>query len=167
MDTKFENRAKIKERSAEYFEGANSLYSKNSSAFEKNAMSEVFFINSYSDFLSKTGNPHLNAKVVKWSEKALKICKERLEEDHPERAEALLLAGRFAKRMINHPGTDRLEMRSRAKQNLLEALDLYRRRLGKHPMTVYALKETGDFFLSFDLHERAFTLYKEAEEMAK
>ncbi|XP_044177098.1 uncharacterized protein LOC122959689 [Acropora millepora] len=155
-----------KERSAEYFEGANSLYSKNSSAFEKNAMSEVFFINSYSDFLSKTGNPHLNAKVVKWSEKALKICKERLEEDHPEKAEALLLAGRFAKRMINHPRTDGLEMRSQAKQNLLEALDLYRRRLGKHPMTVHALKETDDFFLNFDL-ERAFTLYKEAEEMAK
>ena len=155
-----------KERSAEYFEGANSLYSKNSSAFEKNAMSEVFFINSYSDFLSKSGNPHLNAKVFKWSQRALKICKERLEEDHPEKAEALLLAGRFAKRMINHPRTDGLEMRSRAKQNLLEALDLYRRRLGKHPMTVHALKETGDFFLNFDL-ERAFTLYKEAEEMAK
>ena len=33
-------------------------------------------------------------------------------------------------------------------------------------MTVHALKETGDFFLKFDL-ERAFTLYKEAEEMAK
>ena len=156
-----------REKSAEYFEGANSLYSENSSAFEKNAMSEVFFINSYSDFLSKTGNPHLNAKVVKWSERALKICKERLEEDHPEKAEALLLAGRFAKRMINHPRTDGLEMRSLAQQNLLEALDLYRRRLGKHPMTVYALKETGDFFLSFDLHERTFTLYKEAEEMAK
>ena len=37
----------------------------------------------------------LNAKVVKWSEKALKICKERLEEDRPEKAEALLLAGRL------------------------------------------------------------------------
>lgn len=155
-----------KERSAEYFEGANSLYLKNSSAFEKNAMSEVFFINSYSDFLSKSGNPHLNAKVLKWSQRALIICKERLEEDHPEKAEALLLAGRFTKRMINHPRTDGLEMRSRAKQNLLEALDLYRRRLGKHPMTVHALKETGDFFLNFDL-ERAFTHYKEAEEMAK
>ena len=65
-----------KEKSAEYFEGANSLYSKNSSAFEKNAMSEVFFINSYSDFLSKSGNRHLNAKVLKWSERALKICRE-------------------------------------------------------------------------------------------
>jgi len=155
-----------KEKSAEYFEGANSLYSKNSSAFEKNAMSEVFFINSYSDFLSKSGNPHLNAQVLKWSQRALKICKERLVEDHPEKAEALLLAGRFTKRMINHPRTDGLEMRSRAKQNLLEALDLYRKRLGKHPMTVRALKETGDFFLNFD-PERAFTHYKEAEEMAK
>ena len=110
-----------RENSAEYFEGDNRLYSENSSAFEKNAMSEVFFINCYSDFLSKSGNPHLNAKVVKWSERALKICKERLEEDHPEKAEALLLAGRFAKRMINHPRKDRLEMRSLAKQNLLGA----------------------------------------------
>ena len=155
-----------KQKSTEYFERANSLYSENSSAFEQNAMSEVFFINSYSDFLSKSGNPHLNDKVLEWSQRALTIGKERLEEDHPEKAEAILLAGRFAKRMINHPQTDELEMRSQAEQNFLKALDLYRRRLGKHPMTVHALKETGDFFLGFDL-ERAFTLYKEAEEMAK
>ena len=155
-----------KEKSTEYFERANSLYSENSSAFEQNAMSEVFFINSYSDFLSKNGNRHLNVEVLVWSQKALKICKDRLEEDHPEKAEAILLAGRFAKRMINHPQTDELEMRSQAEQNFLKALDLYRRRLGKHPMTVHALKETGDFFLGFDL-ERAFMLYKEAEEMAK
>ena len=155
-----------KEKSTEYFERANSLYSENSSAFEQNAMSEVFFINSYSDFLSKSGNPHLNDKVLEWSQRALTIGKERLEEDNPEKAEAILLAGRFAKRMINHPQTDELEMRSQAEQNFLKALDLYRRRLGKHPMTVHALKETGDFFLGFDL-ERAFTLYKEAEEMAK
>ena len=155
-----------KEKSTEYFERANSLYSENTSSFEQNAMSEVFFINSYSDFLSKNGNRHLNVEVLVWSQKALKICKDRLEEDHPEKAEAILLAGRFAKRMISHPKTNELEMRSQAKQKLLEALDLYRRRLGKHPMTVHALKETGDLFLGFDL-ERAFMLYKEAEEMAK
>ena len=72
-----------KEKSAEYFEGANSLYSENSSAFEKNAMSEVFFINSYSDFLSKTGNPHLNAKVVKWSERALKNLQREIRRRSP------------------------------------------------------------------------------------
>jgi len=73
---------------------------------------------------------------MKHSETALQVCDEKLKEDHPEKAVTLLFAGRFSKRM---------RKRSEANQKLQKALILYQEHLGKHVMTVHALKEIGDF----------------------
>ena len=142
-------------------EKAELLYTKNRTEFETNPLSEIFFLNSYADFLSKTGDAASNGLVMKHSETALKVCDEKLKEDHPERAATLLFAGRFSKRMRKRP---------EANQKLQEALILYQERLGKHVMTVHALKETGDFFFSFGTEEnleKALTHYKEALDMMK
>lgn len=144
------------EQSMGYFKAAKSRYSKNRVAFDTNVVSEVFYLNSYSDFLSKSGDHRLNDQVLNLSQRALSVCEKRLEENHQEKAEALLLAGRFARRMQDHP---------LAKERLKEALELFSQRLGKHPMTVYALKENGDCFLNTE-SEKALAYYKEAEKMA-
>ena len=148
------------EQSIGYFKAAKSCYSKNHALFDKNAVSEVFYLNSYSDFLSKKGDRRLNGQVRNLSRTALRVCKERLEENHQEKAEALLLAGRFAKRMQDRPLAER---------KLKEGLELCSQGLGKHLMTVNALKENGDFFLSTEGDEnveKAFVYYQKAEEMA-
>ena len=119
-----------------YMEKANKVYSENKADFATNALSEVYFLNSYTDFLSKKGDPHDEKKIRELRNVALKLCDEKLKEDHPERAETHLLAGRFAKRY-----QDRLE----AQRRYQKALNLFKEHLGKHLMTVHALKETGDF----------------------
>ena len=83
----------------EYMEEAQSLHSKHISELATSAISEVFFINSFADWLNKKGDPADSKQVLEFNETALKVCNEKLGVDHPERAATLLLARRFAKRM--------------------------------------------------------------------
>ena len=141
-------------------EDAYNLYSENSGKFETNTMSAVFLLNSYADSISKRGDPANNPKVEEINGNALELS-ESLEKGHPERAEALLLAGRFAKRTGK---------RSEAEMRLQEALELFQEFLGAHLSTVHALKEMADFYFSGltdgDL-EKALTHYKKALDIMK
>ena len=139
---------------------AYNLYSENSGKFETNTMSAVFLLNSYADSISKRGDPANNTRVEEINGNALELS-ESLEKGHPERAEALLLAGRFAKRRREWP---------EAEKRLQEALKLFQNILGTHLSTVHALKEMADFYFSDptdnDL-EKALAYYKRALEMMK
>ena len=141
-------------------EDAYNLYSENSGKFETNTMSAVFLLNSYADSISKRGDSADNTKVEEINGIALELS-ESLEKGHPERAEALLLAGRFAKRRREWPEAER---------RLQEALELFQNILGTHLSTVHALKEMADFYFSGptdnDL-EKALAYYKRALEMMK
>ena len=133
------------------------LYSGNSAKFNTNAVSAVYLLNSYADSISKKGHSANNEKVEEINGNALKLS-ESLDRGHPERAEALLLAGRFAKRA---------DKRSEAEMKLQEALELFQEFLGTHLSTVYALKEIADFYFSGEDLKKAFTLYKKALDMMK
>ena len=141
-------------------EDAYNLYSENSGKFETSTMSAVFLLNSYADSICKRGDPANNTRVEEINGNALELSKS-LEKGHPERAEALLLAGRFAKRTGK---------RSEAEMRLQEALELFQEFLGAHLSTVHALKEMADFYFSGltdgDL-EKALTHYKKALDMMK
>ena len=139
---------------------AYNLYSENSGKFETNTMSAVFLLNSYADSISKRGDPANNTRVEEINGNALELS-ESLEKGHPERAEALLLAGRFAKRRREWP---------EAESKLQEALELFQEFLGTHLSTVHALKEMADFYFSDPTEnelEKALTYYKRALEMMK
>ena len=141
-------------------EDAYNLYSENSGKFETNTMSAVFLLNSYADSISKRGDPANNTRVEEINGNALELS-ESLEKGHPERAEALLLAGRFAKRTRKWP---------EAEMRLQEALEVFQEFLGTHLSTVHALKEMADFYFSGlttnDL-EKALTYYNLALDMMK
>ena len=141
-------------------EDAYNLYSENGGKFETNTMSAVFLLNCYADSISKRGDPANNTRVEEINGNALELSKS-LEKGHPERAEALLLAGRFAKRRREWP---------EAESRLQEALELFQQFLGTHLSTVHALKEMADFYFSgltdADL-EKALTHYKKALDMMK
>ena len=141
-------------------EEAYNLYSENGGKFETNTMSAVFLLNSYADSISKRGDPADNTRVEEINGNALELS-ESLEKGHPERAEALLLAGRFAKRRREWPEAER---------RLQEALELFQNILGTHLSTVHALKEMADFYFSDPTEnelEKALTYYKRALEMMK
>ena len=139
---------------------AYNLYSENSGKFETNTMSAVFLLNSYADSISKRGDPANNTRVEEINGNALELS-ESLEKGHPERAEALLLAGRFAKRRREWP---------EAESKLQEALELFQEFLGTHLSTVHALKEMADFYFSDPTEndlEKALTYYNLALDMMK
>ena len=141
-------------------EDAYNLYSENGGKFETNTMSAVFLLNSYADSISKRGDPANNTRVEEINGNALELSKS-LEKGHPERAEALLLAGRFAKRAGK---------RSEAETSLQEALKLFQNILGTHLSTVHALKEMADFYFSEPTEnendlEKALSYYKRAMDM--
>ena len=141
-------------------EDAYNLYSENSGKFETNTMSAVFLLNSYADSISKRGDPANNTRVEEINGNALELS-ESLEKGHPERAEALKLAGRFAKRRRE---------RSEAEMKLQEALKLFQKFLGTHLSTVQALKEMADFYFSDPTEndlEKALTCYNLALDMMK
>ena len=148
-----------KEKYKGYMEEAKTLHSENSSEFAATAISEVFVMNSYADYLNKRGDPADNKEVLELNDTALEICNEKLGVDHPETAATLLFAGRFAKRM---------RKAFVAEQKLQEARKRFQERLGIHFMTVRALKESGDLFLvgeTEEILEKASMNYKEALEM--
>ena len=142
-----------------YIEEAKTLHSENSSEFATNAISEVFVINSYADWLNKEGDLAEGGQPWELNQTALKVCNEKLGVDHPETAATLLFAGRFARRMRKP---------SEAEQRFQEAGKLFQEHLGRHFMTVRALKESGDLFLGKETKEnleKASMNYKEALEM--
>ena len=139
---------------------AYNLYAEKKCKFEQNKMSAVYLLNSYADSISKRGDPASNTKVEEINRNALTLS-ETLKRGHPERAEALLLAGRFAKRTGK---------RSEAEMRLQEALKLFQEFLGTHLSTVHALKEMADFYFSDPTEndlEKALTYYKKALGMMK
>ena len=143
-----------------YMEEAYNLYSENGGKFETNTMSAVFLLNSYADSISKRGDPANNTRVEEINGNALELS-ESMDNGHPESAEALSLAGRFAKRRREWP---------EAEKKLQEALELFQEFLGTHLSTVHALKEMADFYFSgltdADL-EKALTHYEKALDMMK
>ena len=158
-----QEKRKVGDRENDYqvdMKDAYNLYSENSGKFETNTMSAVFLLNSYADAISKRGDPANNPKVKEVNGNALELSKSS-ERGHPERGEAFLLAGRFAKR--------RREW-SEAESKLQEALELFQDILGAHLNTVRALKEMADFYFSDPTEnelEKALTYYKRALEMMK
>ena len=141
-------------------EDAYNLYSENGGKFETNTMSAVFLLNSYADSISKRGDPANNTRVEEINGNALEVS-ESLDKGRSERAEALLLAGRFAKRTGKRSG---------AEMRLQGALELFQEFLGTHLSTVHALKEMADFYFSDPTEndlEKALTYYNLALDMMK
>ena len=148
-----------KRKYKELMEKAKQIHSKNSAEFETKALSEVYFRNSYARFLSDKKDPNENKRIEHETETALKVCNDYLG-DHPETAATLLFAGIFAKRR---------KERSEAEQKLTEALELFKKLLGKHFMTAECLKAIADlyFFLGRGDTEldKCLAHYAEAIEM--
>ena len=128
-----------KEKYQKLMEEAEKVHLKNHAEFEANALSEVFFHNSFARFLSDKMDPHENKRMKEETETALKVCHENLG-DHPETAATLMFAGIRAKRHKEHVEADK---------KLTEALELFKKCLGKHFMTAESLKAIADhyFFL--------------------
>ncbi|KAJ7369475.1 Eukaryotic translation initiation factor 4 gamma [Desmophyllum pertusum] len=130
-----------KKKYKELMEKAEQIHSKHSSEFETKALSEVYFRNSYARFLSHKKDPNENKRMEHETETALKVCNEYLGRDHPETAATLLFAGIHATRR---------KERSEAEQKLTEALELFKKLLGKHLMTAQCLKAIADHCFFFD-----------------
>jgi len=112
---------------------ADDIHTKNRAEFETNALSDVYFRNSYIRFLSDKKDVNENKRIEEETEAVLQVS-------HPERAATLLYAGMFEKRRKK---TDK------AYQKLSEALELFTKCLGEHFMTAQSLKAIADlcFFL--------------------
>ena len=139
-----------------YMKKAEKFYSSNISEFHKNAVSEVFYINRLTNFLYIKGDAY---RAMKLNERTVQICNEKLNEDHPEKAMTLKFAGRFARP---------LEEWKQAEEKLYDALYFFREHLGKHVLTVLALKEIGDFLFFHETaenFEKIIMYYKKAEEI--
>ncbi|KAJ7369476.1 regulation of mRNA cap binding [Desmophyllum pertusum] len=125
-----------KKKYKELMEKAEQIHSKRSAEFETKALSEVYFRNSYARFLSDKKDPNENKRIEHETETALKVCNDYLG-DHPETAATLLFVGIYAKRR---------KERSEAEQKLTEALELFKKLLGKHVMTAECLKAIADLY---------------------
>ena len=115
---------------------ADEIHTKNHVEFETNALSEVYFRNSYVRFLSDKKDPNDNERKEKETEAVLQVSHDKLG-DHPERAATLLYAGIFEKRRKNP---------EKAYQKLSEALELFKTCLGEHFMTAQSLKAIADLY---------------------
>ncbi len=115
---------------------AEEIYSNNRREFEKNPISEVYYLNSNARFLSEKG---MGKQLQQQVEQAMKICSDsdRLK-DHPEMAATHFYAGRFAQRHRKY---------KEARNKFEEALDLSYKCLGKHLMTAECIKNIADIYL--------------------
>ena len=140
-------------------EEAEKVHSKNQAEFETNALSEVYFHNSFARFLSDKKDPNVHQRVEQETETALRVCRENLG-DHPETAATLMFAGIRRKRR-----KDRIE----AEEMLTEALELFKKCLGKHFMTAESLKATADLYFFLGKTETDLDIclayYEDAMEM--
>ncbi len=144
-----------KEKYQKLMEEVDNVHSKNRAEFETNALSEVYFLNSFARFLSDKKDPNENNRREQETETALKVCREKLG-DHPETAATLLLAGIIAKR--------RKEF-DEAEQKLTEALELFKKCLGKHFMTAQVLKSIADLHLQLNELDTCLVYYANAIKM--
>ena len=115
---------------------ANQLFSEYEHEFKTQALSEVFYRQSYARYLSE-GNGKGPNKEYKT---ALRICEEKYP-DHPETAATLLFAGRYARRC--HKYGDVMDKYKRA-------LDIFETQLGLHLMTAQCYKDIADFLFASD-----------------
>ncbi len=136
-------------------EEAEKVHSKNYNKFEKNSLSEVYFRNSYSRFLSEKKDRNENQREQKENKIALKVSKEQLG-NHPETAATLLRAGINAKLRKEYV---------EAKEKLMEALALSKELLGKHLMTAQLLKNIADLHLQLNELDTCLAHYANAIKM--
>ena len=115
---------------------ADEVHTTNHAKFETNALSEVYFRNSYVRFLSDKKDRNESGRIEEETEAVLQVSRDKLGE-HPERAATLLYAGIFEKRRKKW---------DEAKQNFSEALELFKTLLGKHFMTAQCHKNIADFY---------------------
>ena len=128
-----------KSKYIDYMKEANQLFSEYEHEFKTQALSEVFYRQSYARYLSE-GNgkgPNMEYKT------ALRICEEKYP-DHPETAATLLFAGRYARRC--HYYDDVIDKYNRAK-------DIFETQLGLHLMTAQCYKDIADFLFASDVTE--------------
>ena len=115
---------------------ADEVHRKSHAEFETNALSEVYFRNSYVRFLSDKKDPNDCARIEEETQAVLQVSRDKLGE-HPERAATLLYAGIFDKRR---------KIWDEAEQKLSKALELFNTCLGEHFMTAQSLKAIGDLY---------------------
>ena len=125
-----------KEKYQQVMMEADEVHTKKHAEFETNALSEVFFCNSYVRFLSDKKDRNECGRIKDKTEVVLQVSRDKLGE-HPERAATLLYAGILEKRRKNW---------DKAKQKLNEALELCKRCLGKHFMTAQCHKNIADLY---------------------
>ena len=141
-----------KSKYIDYMKKANQLFSEYEHEFKTQALSEVFYRQSYARYLSE-GNgkgPNMEYKT------ALRICEEKYP-DHPETAATLLFAGRYARRCHKY---------GEAIDKYKRALDIFETQLGLHLMTAQCYKEIADFLLASDVTERYLDVTLANYEMA-
>ena len=141
-----------KSKYTEYMKEANQLFSEYEHEFETQALSEVFYRQSYARYISE-GNGKGPNKEYK---AALRICEEKYP-DHPETAATLLFAGRYARRCHKY---------GEAIDKYKRALDIFETQLGLHLMTAQCYKEIADFLLASDVTERYLDVTLANYEMA-
>ena len=139
---------------------ANQLFSENEHEFKTQALSEVFYRQSYARYLSEAKGKGANMEY----KTALRICEEKYP-DHPETAATLLFAGRYEKRRRNYG--DVIDKYNRA-------LDIFETQLGLHLMTAQCYKDIADFLFTSDetesyldvtlaYYQKAFGMMRELE----
>ena len=124
-----------KEKYRKHMREAHEIHSKNRAEFEANALTKVYFRNSFVRYLSDKKDPNENERIEEETEAVLQVSHELGE--HPERAATLLYAGIFEKRRKKW---------HQAKQMFADALELFKRCLGKHFMTAQCLKNIADLY---------------------
>ena len=146
-----------KSKYIDYMKKANQLFSEYEHEFKTQALSEVFYRQSYARYLSE-GNgkgPNMEYKT------ALRICEEKYP-DHPETAATLLFAGRYARRC--HYYDDVIDKYNRAK-------DIFETQLGLHLMTAQCYKDIADFLFASDVTEsyldKTLACYQKAFDMMR
>ena len=154
-----------KTKYTDYMKEANQLFSEYEHEFKTQALSEVFYRQSYARYLlqrNETTGPDSeeNGTGPDWEYKiALHICEEKYP-DHPETAATLMFAGRYAK--DRHNDDDMVVKYNRAK-------DIFETQLGLHIMTAQCYKEIADFHFASDKIDLAVTLacYQKAFDMIR
>ena len=141
-----------KSKYTDYMKEANQLFSEYEDEFKTQALSEVFYRQSYARYISE-GNGKGPNKEYKT---ALRICEEKYP-DHPETAATLLFAGRYARRC--HKYGDVMDKYKRA-------LDIFETQLGLHLMTAQCYKDIADFLFASDETESYLDVTLAYYEMA-
>ena len=124
-----------KEKYRKHMMEAHEIHTKNPVEFDANALTEVYFRNSFIRYRSHKKDPNEEERIEEETEAVLQVSRELGE--YPERAATLLYAGIFEKR---HKKWDK------AKQMFVEALELFKKCVGKHLMTATTLRTYTFFF---------------------